>query len=108
MAQAASKIENDAGQGGQSIVPAWWLEAQRDFDWAREHSEEIDAYAGQWVCIAGQRIVFATADRDEVVRRVRAEEWRPFASAPYVLYVPRPEELDTLHPLLEIPASGDR
>ena len=108
MAQVASKIENKPGHDEQPTVPEWWLEAQRDFAWAREHASEIDAHAGQWVCIAGQRIVFAATDRDEVVRRVRAGDWRPYASAPYVFYVPRPEELDAIHPRLVVPRSDDR
>jgi hypothetical protein len=72
-----------------------WQEGQRNVAWADAHADELRQYAGQWLCIADQRIVVAERDSTRFDERLNSEpHTRP---GRYILYVPTADELATLH-----------
>ncbi|MGH2353759.1 MAG: hypothetical protein ACRDI2_21820 [Chloroflexota bacterium] len=78
----------------ESAIREAWEESQRNVSWRDAHAAEVEQHAGQWVCIAEQRIVVAERDPDRFVARLQAGDWRQDGS--YIFYVPTKEEWDSL------------
>ncbi|MGH2350040.1 MAG: hypothetical protein ACRDJN_00310 [Chloroflexota bacterium] len=93
--------QRPAIRGPADLAPqqrAAFDEAWRNMHWADEHNDELEAYAGHWLCIAEQRLVLAKTNRDQFQERLHAGTWRK--QGQFVLYMPTLEELDTVHPPL--------